>query len=78
MYAKDIKELRKTEKRKEENKIKMEKGLGDPIQPSSASGPRPTRRKSQKGILFLSSTNDRWDPPVGFILSNSFFILSDN
>jgi hypothetical protein len=71
MYAKDIKELRKTEKRKEENKIKMEKGLGDPIQPSSASGPRPTRLKSRKGNP-RSSSNDRWDPPVGIFLSDGF------
>jgi hypothetical protein len=34
MYAKDIKEIRKTEKRKEENKIKMEKGFGKPFSPA--------------------------------------------
>jgi hypothetical protein len=30
MYAKDIKEIRKTKKRKEENKIKMKKGFRKP------------------------------------------------
>jgi hypothetical protein len=41
---------KKTKKEKEKNSKKDERP-GEQIQPSSASGPRPTRLKSRKGIL---------------------------
>jgi hypothetical protein len=40
--CKIYKRIKKIEKEKEENKIKLEKGLGDPIQPNSASDPWPS------------------------------------
>jgi hypothetical protein len=37
-----MKELKKTEKRKEAKEIKTEKGLGETVRPSSRSSPQPT------------------------------------
>jgi hypothetical protein len=37
-----MKEIRKTEKRKEENKIKMKTGLGIPFGPALEKNPQPT------------------------------------
>jgi hypothetical protein len=41
IYAKVIKELRKTEKKRSKGEIKIEKGPGEPNRPSTASSPQP-------------------------------------
>jgi hypothetical protein len=65
-----MKEIRKIEKRKEENKIKMKMGLGIPSIPAleAVHGPPSQIPESVHSSLSLSLAA-RWDPPIGNFFS---------
>jgi hypothetical protein len=56
----------KYRKRKEENNFKIEKGLGDPFQPSTANGPRPIPFKTESLLSSPPSLADKQTPRVSF------------
>jgi hypothetical protein len=57
-----MKEIRKTEKEKEENKIKIKKGPKGTIRPSIGISPQP-RKETRSGIpLFSPCRADVWAP----------------
>jgi hypothetical protein len=65
-----INKKNRKEKRRKQNK--NGKGLRETFWPRSGSSPQPTRLNPEGVSLFLSSTNDRWDPPIGTFFSNGF------
>jgi hypothetical protein len=70
-----MKGIRKQKKKKEEKILKKDKRPGGTNSAQLRKRPTTHPAKIPKGYSLPSSSNDRWDPPVGIINPGGFFSL---